>query len=58
MLKALRDMHGGGHDPEVLKELRTAPDLAPRTTKVMARSQGSYDVHTCGQGAPPPAVSC
>ncbi len=28
-LKALRDMHGGGHDPEVLKELRTAPDLAP-----------------------------
>ncbi len=39
-LKALRDMHGGGHDPEVLKELRTAPDLAPRATKVMARSLG------------------
>ncbi len=39
-LKALRDMHGGGHDPEVLKELRTAPDLAPRVTKVMARSLG------------------
>ncbi len=37
-LKALRDMHGGGHDPEVLKELRTAPDLAPRATKVIARS--------------------
>ncbi len=39
-LKALRDMHGGGHDPEVLKELRTAPDLAPRAIKVMARSLG------------------
>ncbi len=39
-LKALRDMHGGGYDPEVLKELRTAPDLAPRATKVMARSLG------------------
>ncbi len=33
-------MHGGGHDPEVLKELRTAPDLTPRATKVMARSLG------------------
>ncbi len=30
----------GGHDPEVLKELHTAPDLAPRATKVMARSLG------------------
>ncbi len=39
-LKALRDMHGGGDDPEVQKELRTAPDLAPRATKVMARSLG------------------
>ncbi len=39
-VKALRDMHGGGYDPEVLKELRTAPDLAPRATKVMARSLG------------------
>ncbi len=39
-LKALRDMHGGGHDPEVLKELCTAPDTAPRATKVMARSLG------------------
>ncbi len=39
-LKALRNMHGGGYDPEVLKELRTAPDLAPRATKVMARSLG------------------
>ncbi len=39
-LKALRDMHGGGYDPEVLKELRTAPDLAPQATKVMARSLG------------------
>ncbi len=39
-LKALRVMHGGGHDPEVLKELRTAPDLAPRATKVMTQSLG------------------
>ncbi len=39
-LKALRDMHGGGHDPEVLKKLCTAPDLAPRVTKVMAWSLG------------------
>ncbi len=39
-LKALRDMHGGGYDPEVLKELRTTPDLVPRATKVMARSLG------------------
>ncbi len=39
-LKALRDMHGGGYDPEVLNELCTAPDLAPRATKVMARSLG------------------
>ncbi len=39
-LKALRDMHGGGHDPEVLKELRTAPDLVPRATKFMAWSLG------------------
>ncbi len=30
----------GGYDPEVLKELRTAPDLTPRATKVMARSLG------------------
>ncbi len=33
-------MHESGHDPEVLKELRSAPDLAPRSTKVMARSLG------------------
>ncbi len=39
-LKALRDMHGGVHDPEVLKELCTAPDIMPRATKVMALSLG------------------
>ncbi len=39
-LKPLRDMHGGGHNPEVLKELCTALDLAPRATKFMARSLG------------------
>ncbi len=38
--KALRDLHEGGHDPEVLKELRTATDLALRATKVTARSLG------------------
>ncbi len=38
--KSTEDMHGGGHDPEVLKELRTASDLPPRATKVMARSLG------------------
>ncbi len=35
-----RGRGGGGHDPEVLKELRTAPDLVPRATKVMVRSLG------------------
>ncbi len=29
-LKALRGMHGGGHDPEVLKELCTAPERHER----------------------------
>ncbi len=38
--KALRDLHEGGHDPEVLSELRTATDLALRATKVTARSLG------------------
>ncbi len=38
--KALRDLHEGGHDPEVLSELRTATDLALRATKVTPRSLG------------------
>ncbi len=38
--KALRDLHEGGHDPEVLSELRTATDLALRATKFTARSRG------------------
>ncbi len=38
--KSTEEPARGGHDPEVLKELRTAPDLAPRATKVMARSLG------------------
>ncbi len=33
-------MQGGGHDPEVLKELRTAPDLVPGATKNMIQSLG------------------
>ncbi len=39
-LKALREMHGGGHDLKFLKELRTTPDLALRAMKVMAWSLG------------------
>ncbi len=38
--KALKDLHEGGHDPEVLKELRTATDLTLRATKVTVRSLG------------------
>ncbi len=38
--KALRDLHEGGHDPEVLSELHTTTDLALRVTKVTARSLG------------------
>ncbi len=38
--KALKDLHEGGHDPEVLKELHTATDLALRMTKVTVRSLG------------------
>ncbi len=38
--KALRDLHEGGHDLEVLKELRTATNLALRAMKVTASSLG------------------
>ncbi len=38
--KALRDLHGGGHDLAVLHELRAATDLALRATKVTAQSLG------------------
>ncbi len=38
--KALRDLHEGGHDPQVLQELRAATDLALWATKVTARSVG------------------
>ncbi len=38
--KALKDQHEGGHDPEVLSELRTATDLALRATTVTPRSLG------------------
>ncbi len=36
--KALRDLHEGGHDPQVHHELRAATDLALRATKVTARA--------------------
>ncbi len=38
--KALRDLHEGGHDPQVHHELRAAMDLALRATKVTARAVG------------------
>ncbi len=38
--KALRDLHEGGHDPQVLQELRAATDLALWATKVTAWSVG------------------
>ncbi|KAL0179570.1 hypothetical protein M9458_025012, partial [Cirrhinus mrigala] len=36
--QALKDLYESGHDPEVLKELRIATDLALHVTKVTARS--------------------
>ncbi len=38
--KALRDLHEGSQDSEVLSELHTTTDLALRATKVKARSLG------------------
>ncbi len=38
--KALRDLHEGGHDPQIHHELRAATDLALRATKVTARAVG------------------
>ncbi|KAL0180341.1 hypothetical protein M9458_025783, partial [Cirrhinus mrigala] len=38
--KALKDLYEGGHDLEVLKELRTATDLTLRATKVTMSSLG------------------
>ncbi|KAL0198781.1 hypothetical protein M9458_007321, partial [Cirrhinus mrigala] len=38
--KALKDLYGGGHGPEVLKEFRIATDLALRATKVTTQSLG------------------
>ncbi len=38
--KALRDLHEGGHDPQVHHELRAATDLVLRATKVTARAVG------------------
>ncbi len=38
--KAPRDLHEGGHDPQVLQELRAATDLTLRVTKVTSRSVG------------------
>ncbi len=36
--KALRDLHEGGHDPQVHHELRAVTDLALQATKVTARA--------------------
>ncbi len=38
--KALRDLHEGDHDPQVLQELHAATDLTLRATKVTVRSVG------------------
>ncbi len=38
--KALRDLHEGGHDPQVHHKLCAATDLALRATKVTARAVG------------------
>ncbi|KAL0151199.1 hypothetical protein M9458_053390 [Cirrhinus mrigala] len=38
--KALKDLHKGGHNPEVLWELCTATDLTLRAAKVTAQSLG------------------
>ncbi|KAL0147254.1 hypothetical protein M9458_057440 [Cirrhinus mrigala] len=38
--KALKDLHEGGHNPEVLREFCTASDLVLRATKVTAWSLG------------------
>ncbi len=56
-LKALRDMHRGGYDPEVLR--RALYRTWPRATsdEGYGTVSGSCDVHTCDPGAPPLAVS-
>ncbi len=46
--KVLRDLHEGGHDPEVLSELRT---------EVYSAVSGPCDVHRGGPGMPSVAVS-
>ncbi len=38
--KALRDLHEGGHDPQVHHELHAVTDLALQATKVTARAVG------------------
>ncbi len=38
--KALKELHKGSYDPGVMKELRTAMDLALRATKVTTHSLG------------------
>ncbi len=49
--KALKDLHKSGHDPEVLKELRTATDLTLRATKVTASSLGLSCPHLWSRSA-------
>ncbi len=55
--KALRDLHEGSHDLQVLQEFPAVTDLALRVTKVMASVSGSCDVHFGGPGVPSLAVS-
>lgn len=37
--KALKDLYKGGHDPEVLQELRTIMDLTLRAMKIIGKVQ-------------------
>ncbi len=55
-VKALRNLHEGGHDPQVLQELRAATDLTLPVTGYGAVSE-SCDVHSGGPEMPSLAVS-
>ena len=54
--KALKDLHEGGYDPEVLKTQNRHWPRAPSDEGHRAFS-GSCDVHACGPGAPSLAES-
>ncbi len=55
--KALRDLHEGGHDPQVHHELHAATDLAASGKEGYGAGSGPCDVHSGGPGTPSLAVS-